>query len=250
MKSSNLKIVDSKEEKLAAKRADVRAVIALRDAVVAFNGEARDRSTLTLPDRRALAGITEALDVFQATSYRAALGDIQAVEIRPDSKLSALAAEIINAVRRYVAKTEGSMTVEVAGTKEEIPAIESHAIRAKNYADGQAIVEQLTGYVDHIDAAEKRHAEIRQREMAAFSAAMEIKPIGAMVAAFEALDATPELDLGVGRDVKFRLLDSISTLQDIYKRQLSQKFSCAPRDLPKLIAEYRNQTQTSSNTAA
>lgn len=247
MKNTRFKVIDGKEEALSEKRADVRAAIALRDEIVSFNGEARERNTLTEPDRRKIAGIAENLDAFEKESMRVSSG---AWDTERDTQLSNRAADVINGTRLYLAKTEGVMTVEWAGKRDSVPAIESAALRAKLYADGQSLVGLLTTYLDYVHLREERKADSWKRELDAFTAAMDIKPVAALVTAFEELDRTPELSYGgAGHNVRFRILDEIGTLQNIFKRQIPQPFSTKPKDLLKLIDAYRANTST-GNTAA
>lgn len=242
--STKLKIIDSREEALAEKRADIRSAIALRDAILKFNGEARDRNELTLPDRRDLGQIADLLDRFESDSRWAASGDMD----RPaDTGLSSKAADVINPVRRYLTTTQGLMTVEVAGEKMQIPAIESQAFRAKAYADGQALVEIITGYIDHVHGREQRRAEQWREEFESFAAAMQFPAIAAMVTAWDAIEKTLGPNGGLLQSVLGRVADDIATLTGIYRHK-QPGFSTRPRELRKLVDAW-NSNQSENNAA-
>lgn len=243
---------DTAEEALAERRPDVRAALALRSAVFDFNGEARNRNTLTLPDRRALARISELLEVFENDSRRIANGT--EVGQAADTGLSSEAAKVITPTRRYVAMTEGTMNADVAGEKIAIPALESGAVRAKLHIDGQALVETVTAYVDWVATRERKKGEAWQRELDAFESALEFPAVGALVSAWEEVDREIQ-SAPAAAEVRYRILtnlaDAISTLNRINRHKHDQRpFSTEHRDLRKLVTAWREKSGAATNTAA
>ena len=179
-------------------------------ASLGFNDGASTRNALSAADRAALAGIRASAQRFAQALRSPSLWD--------EDSINYAERDILPAVERYIAVTEGTSTVRVAGHELEVPAIESDGVRAKLHREGEQLLSALAEFIEQRTREEQRKGETHLQQFAALEAAMRVPQIAAAVAFWASLRTAREAEFASSavRRMIGSVEDEIRTLFAVY----------------------------------